>query len=482
MQATLLYELRIDPKLPIQKQLYQKISALIYKGDLPEGCQIPPTRTLAKELGISRNSITSVLDDLKAEGLLTSLRGSGFYVTDIKRQTKEYKAPKQWKQQYSNPSLSKFGAYLSQQPSLEHSVTLPFTPGVPDVSQFPMKIWNKLLRRHVDRHGLMGYEGNQGHAPLRRILADYLTSSRGVNCHPDQIVITHGAQQGISLCAQVLLDNNDRVYVENPGYIGAKKAFIGQGCVLSPVPLTDQGIDVDWLEKQVSPNDHIGLMYCSPTHQYPMGGILNVEARIKLLDWAAQNNTWIIEDDYDSEFHFYKKSIAAMQGMAKDTPVIYMGSFSKTLFPALRIGYLVLPESLVATFVKAKSYMTGETSQLFQAVIADFIEEGHFQRHLRKMRMLYKEKWQHFHALIEQELQGLATPVAKSAGMHLVLDIPNINDTRLSSQLKDIGYGSSPLSRYHITAKPTTGLVAGFANTTTEQRIGFIQALQERLR
>jgi len=215
-------------------------------------------------------------------------------------------------------------------------------------------------------------------------------------------------------------------------------------------------------------------MYCTPTHQYPLGGILPATDRLKLLDWAAQNNTWIIEDDYDSEFHFYHHPVAAMQGMAENTPVIYMGSFSKTLFPALRLGYLVVPDELVYTFVQAKNFMGGESALLPQAVITDFINEGHFIRHLRKMRQIYQTKWQHFYQLIQDRLADKVSPIAKSAGMHLAIEIPHCDDKALSIALEKERFGGSPVSPRNINL---SGLVLGFANTSVQQRESLVAAL-----
>jgi len=456
---------------PLQEQLQHHLTDWICSGRLAPGTRLPASRRLALELGISRNTVTIVLEQLRSEGFLESFPGKGVFVSSEMPKGVEGLSQVKWMNKISLPALSDFGQTLNKTSLSEHSEILPFTPGIPDISAFPQQIWQQIQRRHQDRRTLMGYNGNQGYAPLRESLSEYLRLSRGVHCKPEQIIITQGAQQAISLCAQVLLNEGDSVLVENPGYMGAKKAFQAKRANLISCPLGSNGIDLEALcNGTIKGSSKAKLMYVTPTHQYPLGGILSAAQRLKLLDWAAKQNTWLIEDDYDSEFHFYHKPIASLQGMAKQTPVIYMGSFSKTLFPALRLGYLVVPEELTKVFVKAKSFMGGESPLLTQAVVADFINEGHFVRHLRRMRLLYQDKWQHLSTLLNDELSDYVKPIAQSAGMHLAIEIPNTNDEILKQNLKEAGYGSSSLSSYFIDKPAMSGLVLGFANTTHKQR------------
>lgn len=471
MEAPSFSSFQFTADSPLQSQLQQQLTQWICTGRLSPGTRLPSSRRLAAELNISRNTVTIVLEQLKSEGFLDSAPGKGVYVAaDLPVGTTE-PSRVDWRTKGALPELSDFGLYLNDTPLTEHGEILPFTPGIPDISSFPQKVWLQIQRRHQDRTLLMGYNGNQGYGPLREALAEYLKLSRGVRCTPEQIIITQGAQQAISLCAQLLLNERDAVLVENPGYMGARKAFSARRAQLVSCPMGKNGVDIDALEN----NKHINtldpkLMYITPTHQYPLGGILPASQRLKLLDWAAQKRTWLIEDDYDSEFHYYHKPIAALQGMAEDTPVIYMGSFSKTLFPALRLGYLVVPSALAKVFIQAKSFMGGESPLLTQAVIADFISEGHFIRHLRKMRLLYRDKWQHLNSLLETELSERVKPIAQSAGMHLAIEIPEIDDQALKKRLQHSGYGSSALSTYFNDKPAMTGLVLGFANTNHKQR------------
>lgn len=482
MEAPSFSSFEFDTNRPLQTQLQHQLTQWICSGRLPPGTRLPSSRRLAAELSISRNTVTIVLEQLKSEGFLQSIQGKGVYVAADLPQNINRPSTVHWHNRGGLPELSAFGQTLNKTPLLEHSEILPFTPGIPDLSSFPQKTWLQIQRRHQDRINLMGYDGNQGYEPLRESLAEYLKLSRGVLCKPAQIIITQGAQQAISLCAQLLLNEGDSVLVENPGYMGARKAFLARRAKLISCPMNDNGVDIDAMQRdhiiaQTSPK----LMYVTPTHQYPLGGILTASQRLKLLDWAATHNTWLIEDDYDSEFHYFHKPIAALQGMAEQTPVIYMGSFSKTLYPALRLGYLVVPEALVKVFVQGKSFMGGESPLLTQAVVADFINEGHFVRHLRKMRLLYQAKWQHLNHLLNHQLKKPVRPIQQSAGMHLAIEIPGVDDQKLKQNLQQKGFGSSALSSYYNDQPTKTGLVLGFANTTRYQREAGIEALKSLL-
>lgn len=465
----------------LSQQLAVSLRQKILNGQLEAGLRLPASRVLAQDLNVSRNTINSAFEQLRAEGYLKSRSGSGFFVSDqLPQKDKPIESASghnisQW------PPLSNYGQHLQVfaddfNVNAAANGNLPFTLGLPDLREFPSKIWQQLLRRHSDRQVLMGYHCQQGYAPLRSALASYLNSSRGLRCKPEQIVITQGAQQALALCAHLLINPGDAALVEEPGYAGARKAFSSNGAELKTVALGTNGIDVAAL-----PNSgDYRLLYTTPTHQYPMGGILPACERLQLLEWAEKNRCWIIEDDYDSEFHYYTKPIAAIAGMAEQTPVIYMGSFSKTLMPGLRLGYLVVPEYLIGAFVDAKEFSGGESPLLTQAAVADFIAEGHFVRHLRRMRKLYQQKWEHMRELCEEHLNGLMTPIAQSAGMHLALAFNDqrLSDKNLAQKFHQKGFGCSPLSSYyHLTAQKK-GLALGFANTSESERERGVVALK----
>ncbi|GGC91001.1 MocR-like pyridoxine biosynthesis transcription factor PdxR [Halopseudomonas salina] len=469
-------DIRLDGPEPLQQQLYQQLAERIIDRRYPAGSRLPSSRQLALDMGISRNTVNAVYDQLKAEGFVQSQPGKGLFV--------HQRIHSDTLQRIGRPVLQPDGvALLPPIPKLQASkydragdVSLPFQPGLPDLDAFPIRSWNRILHHQESRKRLRGYDSSQGYLPLRHAIAEYLRSARGVRCQEHQVIITNGAQQALSLVMDVLLKPGDRVFSENPGYRGARYALASRGNPVTSVPLKRQVLDVDALPA-LGP---ARLLFCTPTHQYPMGGILDISQRMALLRWAQQNQTWLIEDDYDSEFHFYNKPFAAMQGMFDHAPVLYVGSFSKTLLPALRVGYLVVPEPLVDHFVQAKQVNGGESPLLIQATIAEFMETGQFTRHVRRMRQLYRDKWLHFQARVAAELDGLVTPVAESAGMHLVLE-GDFDDQELSLWLRTRGFGSTPLSSHFFGEGNRTGLVMGFASASEHEIETCVALLRERL-
>ncbi|WP_444896229.1 MocR-like pyridoxine biosynthesis transcription factor PdxR [Microbulbifer sp. SSSA005] len=483
MSAAELTDLTLESGQPLQEQLYRQLVDWICNGRLAAGTKLPSSRRLAESLSISRNTVTLVLDQLKAEGFLTSHPGKGIFVSPELPAYTNKTHRQGWQAQRNRylPSLSHYGDFaqtLSWDKNSEDQ-SLPFTPGLPDLSAFPFTIWNKLYRRHQSRLALTGYGQSQGYLPLRMALTEYLRNSRGVRCNAEQIIITNGAQEALNLCALVAINQGDKVYIENPGYRRARVAFQSVGAKLVPANLKDKYLDVD---KLVNSTTEAKLLFTTPTHQYPMGGVMPAGERIKLLDWATQANCWIIEDDYDSEFSFQHKPVAALQGMGENTPVLYMGSFSKTLLPSLRLGYLVVPKSTVAAFTQAKEMLSGHSPLITQAVVADFLDEGHFVRHLRKMRASYMKKWEHLCQLIREEIPPPAGLIANSAGMHLVISTPGHDDITLSKKLREYGFGSTPISLFYSNKNEDSGLVLGFANTTFEQRADCVKILAKNLK
>ncbi len=455
-------DIRLQASGPLQQQLYQQLSQrIIHRRYLP-GSRMPSSRQLAQDLGISRNTVNAVYDQLKAEGFLRSQAGRGVFVHgDI---ASVVRRPALGHQTNGAMTLPPIPALAGNRLNAGEDANLPFQPGLPDLDAFPIRAWNRILHHQESRRALRGYDSSQGYKPLRQAIADYVRASRGVRCQPEQVIVTNGAQQALSLIADVLLQPGDRVLCENPGYRGARYALGRHGNPVVPVPLKQQVLDVTALP-------HLGparLLFCTPTHQYPMGGILDVSQRIALLQWAQRNQTWIVEDDYDSEFHFYNKPFAAIQGLFDNAPVLYVGSFSKTLLPALRVGYLIVPDALVEHVLLAKRISGGESPLLVQATIAEFIDSGQFTRHLRRMRQLYRDKWNRFQGLVSRQLGGLFTPVAESAGMHLVLE-GDCDDLALSHWLRSQGFGSTPLSAHFIGKDFRTGLVMGFASARSEE-------------
>lgn len=468
-------DIQLEGPEPLQHQLYQQLSQRIIQQRFPPGSRLPSSRQLAADLGISRNTVNSVYDQLKAEGFLQSQAGKGIFVHHDIDTTRVFE------HSTGTPAMASSG--LPPLPDVQIGTlrangdgNLPFSPGLPDLDAFPIRAWNRVLHHQESRRGLRGYDDFQGYRPLRQTIARYLGTSRGVRCNEHQVIVTNGAQQALSLIADVFLQPGDRVLSENPGYRGARYALERPGSSLIPVPLKRQVLDVEALASLGTAK----LLYCTPTHQYPMGGILDFSQRKALVQWAQRNQTWIIEDDYDSEFHFHNRPFAAIQGLFDQAPVLYVGSFSKTLLPGLRVGYLIVPEVLVERFVWAKRISGGETPLLVQATIAEFMDSGQFARHLRRMRQLYRDKWNHFQSRVTADLAGLVTPVAESAGMHLVLE-GGFDDQALSQWLKTEGYGSTPLSAHFIGKTARSGLVMGFSSANEHQINDCVAKLKHRL-
>ncbi len=447
------------------RQLYLALRQQILEGQLRPGTRLPSSRALANQLELSRNTVLASYEQLLAEGYLQSKSGAGTFVsTELPESWHQAPIDKPIFQKTDTASsLSEYAARISTETIRTNGSNSSFTVGLPDLRAFPEKIWNRLSQQipATGFTGVMGFGDPAGYAPLRDAIADYVRSSRAVHCEASQVVITAGAQQGLDLCARLLLNTGDIAAMEDPGYMGARRAFQSVGADLKACPVDNHGLIIDTLyQLPKAPT----LVYVTPAHQYPMGPALSLERRTALLDWAQINDSWIIEDDYDSEYHYNHRPLASLQGLALQQQVIYSGSFSKVLFPSLRLGYLVLPPSLVAVFVKAKMEHAGETPMHTQAVTAAFMQEGHFGRHLKRMRLSYGAK---LDTMLEycKPLSSWCQIHASGAGMHLVLELKTgLSEACLHKALTDEKILCSRLSSYYISPCKKSGLVLGFAN------------------
>ena len=387
-------DLERGSSLPLYRQLYDAIRQGILQGTLRKGLRLPSTRSLANELHVSRNIVIIAFEQLLAEGYIESRTGAGSFVVDT--------LPDEVLQLQNTPlngnrTLSERGKILLRLPKLPFPAAdpklryAPFRYGLPALDELPLDLWGRLLARHSRRAPAeIAIHGDAaGLRRLREAIVSYVGAARGVRCHADQVIVVNGSQQAIDLAARVLADPGDVAIMEDPGYIGASSALQATGLKLIPVSVGKEGLRVELLSKK-----HLSarLVYVTPSHQFPLGVVLSLANRLQLLDWVAQNNAWIIEDDFDSEYRYESKPIPALQGLDHNGRVIYMGTFSKVLFPSLRLGYLIVPEDLVDAFV-AMRWITDRSSALIeQAALADFIAEGHFASHIRRMRALYMER------------------------------------------------------------------------------------------
>jgi GntR family transcriptional regulator/MocR family aminotransferase len=473
-----------DSKTQLSRQIYNEIRALIASKKLGSNTKLPSTRDLASELGVSRTTMRNAFDQLLSEGYLTSQTGSGTFVAeyddmdrvDVGKPVKSIVKHSSQESDY----LSKRGCRISQAIAVPgYSHARPFVSSVPGLDKFPYKKWYSILSRHW-RHSSaekMGYGDLGGLEELRRTIASYLTTTRGVNCTWEQVIVVAGAQQGYNIIANMLLDADDPVWVEDPGYLGAKEAFVAAGARLVHVPVDGSGLDVE-AGRALEPNSRLALV--TPSRQYPLGMVMPYSRRLELLTWAASNNAWVVEDDYDSEFRYSGAPLPALQGLDQNDRTIYVGSFSKVMFPALRLGYMVVPPNLATPFTVASGIASKGPPTHLQAAVADFIVEGHFSRHIRRMRKVYKERQEVLVSEVRSNLDGLLEIDHSNSGLHLIGWLQNgIDEHEVCKIAASRGIDITPLSYCYYQAPHKSGLMLGFASSPPEQLVNGVKILAE---
>jgi GntR family transcriptional regulator / MocR family aminotransferase len=469
---------------PLYRQLYDRLRAQILSGQLEPGTRLPSTRTLSTALGVSRNTTALAYEMLLLEGYLESRVGDGTRVAVLPplhgdpRQAPGSAAERGVAGTAHPPTatLSRRGQALAHiiaatddARELTTSSEHVFGIGQPDVAAFPFQTWARLLARHAHRslRSVALYQSALGYLPLREAIAAHIGVTRGVNCSPQQIVITAGAQGALDLIARVLLDPGDRVWVEDPGYHGARGALLAAGARLVPVPVDDQGIDVAAGQRLAS---GARLAVVTPSHQFPTAVPMTMTRRLDLLAWAGESNAWIVEDDYDSEYRYGGRPLEALQGLDSSGRVLYVGTFSKVLFPSLRLGYVVVHPALVPGFLAAQSFAVHHLPLVEQMALADFIAEGHFARHLRKMRHLYLERRNTLVDALTQQLRDIMRVVVPTAGMHLVAWLPSaLNVSPVVEQAAAHGLRILPISQFAMCPPQRDGLMFGFAGASPDR-------------
>jgi GntR family transcriptional regulator / MocR family aminotransferase len=444
-------------EVPLHRQLYRQLRELIEKRSLPSGMTLPSTRILAKDIGIGRNTVIAAYDQLSLEGFLAMVRGSGPVVKELPTYVPQTKRASQ----SSDSSFSARGLIMSEQPHHHGKPGIgAFHPGLPDADNFPFNTWSKLLTRRAKqaRGDLFGSYHIPGYPPLREAIARYLTASRGVDCLPEQIVVTNGAQSAFDLLARLLIDPGDGVWMEEPGYYGAAAAFLSAGAELHPLRVGDDGWDLE------PPPEKPKVIFVTPSCHYPLGMTMPMQQRLQLMHMASAWNGWIIEDDYDSEYRFQGQPIPALQGNAAASRVIFVGTFAKILFPAMRLGYMVVPMNIRDRVMSALN-ATGQFAPLItQAALADFMNEGHLARHLRRMRRLYGERRQYFMEQFERHLSPWMELHPTDSGIQLVgLFHKKRDDRKVAAEAGKQGVNVSPLSLQYQGKASQTGLLMGFA-------------------
>jgi GntR family transcriptional regulator/MocR family aminotransferase len=462
---------------PLHRQIYDAFRSMIVAGCLRSRQQMPSTRTLAAELGISRIPVLNAYAQLLAEGYFEARIGAGTFVCSSLPQQVTHPEKRGKSRVPENLASRRVARTARMLPRFER-VPWARHEGAFDLSQgalgeFPHKVWANLLARHCRNPvtSSLGYGDSSGLRRLREVIAIYLRTSRAVRCEPQQIMIVSGSQQAVDLSARVLLDPGSPVWMEEPGYWLARHVLIAAGCRVVPVPVDAEGLDVTAGMRRCR---GARAAFVTPSHQFPLGVTMSASRRLRLLDWARSAGAWIIEDDYDSEYRYESKPVASLQGLDEASRVIYIGTFSKVLFPSLRIGYLVLPPDLVDRFLSMRYAMDVNPPHLYQAVLADFISEGHFSRHIRRMRTLYDER----RTLLVDSLQrtfGSRLQIhGDMAGMHLTVTLPNgLNDAEIANRAARESLWLWPLSPSYITKAEAQGFMLGFGSTApTEIRRG----------
>ena len=471
--APLLIPLDAAAPEPLYRQIYRALREHILSGRLTTGVRLPSTRTLARELGVSRNTVLAAYDQLLAEGYLAGRVGSGTVVaaSDARRpagvEGRRSSSPSGGKRVGSRRASSV--AALPVRLSLLDGDSRAFRPGVPALDEFPLQVWRRLAARRWQgaSRDLLDYGDPRGYRPLREAIAGYLGAARGVRCHPEQVLIVTGSQQALDLTARVALDPGDTAWIEDPGYFGARGALLAAGARVVGVPLDDEGLSV---QAGVARAPDARLVYVTPSHQFPAGMTMSLARRLALLDWARQSGAWILEDDYDSEFRYASRPLSALQGIDVDGQVIYSGTFSKVLFPSLRLGYLVAPPALVDAFVSTRLFSDTHTPTVEQAVLADFIDEGHFERHVRRMRALYYERQQVLLESVARELAPVLTIGATEAGMHVVGWLPPAaDDSAVSREAAHHGVDALAISAFALERAHRGGLVLGYSHLAPDE-------------
>lgn len=450
----------------INSQLYEQLKNGIYEGMLRPGDRMPSSREMSSELKISRNSVLQVFEQLTMEGFFDSKTGSGTFISKI---TDKFS----WSKSKVMHPVQKPERHIARPHGLNdtfkgHVSALepvrPFQQSVPLISEFPFASWARISASVHKKMNLLhlGYDDAQGYLPLRKALCDHLRISRSINCDPENMLIVNGTRQALHLTAEMLLNKGDQCWMEDPGYPGAISAMQRFSAEICPVPIINEGIDLDFA---IQHYPKAKLAYVTPSHQFPMGNTMALNERVKLLNWAKDNNMWVVEDDYDSEFRYNSRPIPALQGIDTTGNVIYIGNLSKVLLPALRLGYMVFPTKAMARqFTTGKSVIDGQSNIITQAIASEFIRQGHFSRHIRRMRLLYKKAQDDLVNLINLHLKDRVTPVPVEAGMHFIARLPSgINAEAIASEALKEGLIIEPLSNYGIKFNLQNGVILGFS-------------------
>ena len=468
--------------IPLYRQLYERLRNPILSGQLAAGTRLPSTRILANSLGVSRTTTALAYEMLLLEGYIDSRVGDGTRVAHLQpgqtfqgnrdasglgaRSTAEISPPVFARRCQDLIEMPYPERFYGEQARLGRSL---FLVGQPDMTSFPYETWARLLARHA-RHSLPAvsfYQYVQGYLPLRQAIATHIGLTRGVHCSPEQIFLTTGAQGALDLVARALLDPGEVAWVEDPGYSGAHGALLAAGAHPVSVPVDDEGLDVE-AGRQLCPEARLAMV--TPSHQFPTGVTMSLSRRLALLEWSRETGAWIVEDDYDSEYRFSGRPLEALHGLDRARRVLYIGTFSKVLFPSLRLGYLVAPPELLTGLKATQRFRAVHLPLLEQLALADFLVEGYFARYLRKMRQLYKERRDALVEALKRELGDQLDIAVPEAGMHLAAWLSSGMSTQaVVRRASESGLHLLPISAFSSRHLKRDGLVLGFANSSPQE-------------
>ena len=459
----------------LQQRVYDRIAQAVLAGQLKPGDRLPSTRELARSLGIGRNTVTWAFEQLAAEGFIETRHGSGTFVSsELRNHTRPRKlSPADRPVKTAARLARRAERYATVAQSLRVPQKLvPFRINMPAIDAFPTVLWRRLINGllsddAIGGHTLLGEVEPAGYAPLRQAIARYLIINRGVQCSADQVIIVAGAQQGLDLAVRLLLDPGDTAWCEDPGFPGSIAALRAGGARIGAVPVDRDGIDIEF-GKARHPEARLAVV--CPSSQFPLGSTMSLSRRLALIDWARRRDAWIVEDDYDSEFRYRGRPVHSLQGLDGGSRVVYVGTFSKLLFPGLRLAYLVVPKSVVELFVNARIVAGRQSPTLEQAVVERFMSEGHLGRHIARMRRLYTKRRQLLIEACRDHIKDLLHIQPSDAGLQTIAWLPNdFDDQTVSQDAADAGLEIPPLSRLTIERRLPPALLLGFGHLTETQ-------------
>jgi GntR family transcriptional regulator/MocR family aminotransferase len=483
--APVMIALERRTNMPLQRQIYSAIRRAILGRQLPPGTRLPASRTLAGDLAVSRTTVVLAYESLLTEGYITGRGSAGSFVASLDVHDANPRAAKHATPDARIESLTHSAQELARRArgsAQVRAAPTAFRTGEPALDLFPSRLWARLYARRARRSGgaLLGYGMEAGHRPLRTAIAAYVSAARGVSTSADHVILVRGTQQGVHLATRVLLRPGDSAWVEDPGYPAARTLIGASGATVVPVPVDREGLLVS---EGVRRAPRARVAHVSPSHQFPLGATMSLTRRLALLEWAKTAGAWILEDDYDSEFRYVGAPIPSLQGLDTSDRVIYLGTFSKTVFPALRLGYLIVPPALVDVFRATQALTDRLAPSIEHATLAEFIDDGHFTRHVRQMRAVYAERQEVLLRGIARELTHDVRATPAETGMHTIawLSDETIRDARVSEVALAAGVEAGALSNYCVAAPLAPALLLGFAAVSPEEMRPALRALRRAI-